>query len=145
MTELTLQLPALLHMEDRASMHYSVETRVPFCTGRVSHLAHQLELAWIFRDGYPKGIVRDAFSDVIPESIRLRREKVGRPIPLRRWLDSAAGTPMREELRKKQQMFLELTGVDLVSKAFETGNPFDRLLWSLLSVSRWIDLYQVTV
>ena len=39
-----IQLPSLLHMEDRASMAYSLETRVPLCTNSVLGLSLKSEL-----------------------------------------------------------------------------------------------------
>lgn len=143
--ETRIQLPALLQMEDRASMRYTVEARVPFCNPAVVALARGIPLAWKFHGGAPKGIVRDAIGDLLPPAVISRKEKVGRPIPLSRWLQEPAGEPFRRGLEEKRDLFRDLTSCDLLQKA--SGNPGtpDRLLWSLLSLSRWMDMYEVSV
>ena len=142
--ETQIQLPALLQMEDRASMRYTVEARVPFCNPAVAALARGIPLAWKLHGGAPKGLVRDAFADLLPAPVISRKEKVGRPVPLSRWLEEPAGEPFRQGLEEKRDLFRDLTSCDLLQKAVGTSGGPDRLLWSLLSLSRWIDLYEVS-
>ena len=78
-SEIELQLQALLQMEDRASMRYSVETRVPLCTSSILESSYLGSIDWKFHNNLPKGILRDAFSDLIPSHIIERKKKVGRP------------------------------------------------------------------
>jgi hypothetical protein len=141
--ETAIQLPSLLHMEDRASMRYSVESRVPFCTAAVMEVARRGRLEWAFADGKPKGLLRDVFADVIPPSILKRREKVGRPIPFRTWLAGTRGAPYLADLRRRQGEFRDLLGVDFVAHGLEHANPFDRTAWAMVSLSRWADRFGV--
>lgn len=143
--ETKVQLPALLHMEDRASMRYSLETRVPFCTAAIIDAASRADIRWIVRDGCPKGVLRDIFNPILPGHIVFRRQKVGRPIPLRRWLEKRREGWNLEKIQKKSELFRELTGADFVSYALNSSNPWDRSLWAVISVSQWLDLYQVSV
>ncbi len=142
--ETRIQLPALLQMEDRASMRYTVEARVPFCNPAVAALARSIPLSWKLHGGAPKGLIRDAVGDLLPAPVTSRREKVGRPIPLSRWLGEPAGEPFRRGLEEKREMFRDLTSFDLLQRASGTSRTPDRLLWSLLSLSRWMDVYGVT-
>jgi len=142
--ETELQLPALLHMEDRASMRHSIESRVPFCTSSILDLAQSLDIRWKLGNGRPKGILRDAFKDIVPPHIADRTEKVGRPIPLSRWLREPSGNQLREQLQSHRELFLDLTGLDLVEWA-QTTDPYDRLTWALLSLSSWVRLFRVAV
>jgi asparagine synthase (glutamine-hydrolysing) len=143
--ETAIQLPSLLHMEDRASMRYSLETRVPFCTSSVLELSRKGRLDWNFNKGIPKGIIRDTFKDILPSHISRRLQKVGRPIPFRRWLQGDYGKPYLEDLKKKRELLRELTRTDILEYALNHPNPYDRTAWALLSLSKWMDLYQVTV
>ena len=142
-TELELQLPTLLHMEDRASMRHSVETRVPFCTASVLDLARCMDARWKVHSGLPKGILREAFSHVVAPHILARTEKVGRPIPLAKWLSEPAGRPMMERLQRDREMLTEMVGLDLTDLALGTNSPYDRLTWALLSLSSWAKAYRV--
>ncbi len=143
--ETRIQLPPLLQMEDRASMRYTVEARVPFCHASVLNSAKGIPWLWKLHDGVPKGLIRDAFQDLLPPPVLSRKEKVGRPIPLNRWLDEPAGRPFRQQLEAKRELFRDLTSCDLLQRVRENSRPHDRLLWGLLSLSRWMDLYRVSV
>ncbi len=144
--ETRIQLPALLQMEDRASMRYSVEARVPFCNPSVFAAAKVIPAPWKLSRHVPKGIIRDAFKDLLPAEVLSRKEKVGRPVPLRRWLGEPPGRQARERLEAKRELFRDLTGCDLLNQAQQQDSgPTDRLLWGLLSLARWIDLYKVSV
>ena len=143
--ETRIQLPALLQMEDRASMRYSLEARVPLCTTSVLDLASAAQLDWKFRDGCPKGVLRDVFRDVVPEHVLRRKAKVGRPIPLGAWLRGARADAYLEPLRDKKELFAELTGMDFVGYALGRRGPYDRSAWAALSLAKWIDLYRVSV
>jgi asparagine synthase (glutamine-hydrolysing) len=79
-------LPALLRYEDRNSMAFSVEARTPFLDYRLVEMAIQLPATALIRRGWTKAILRDAAKGIVPESVRLRRDKLGFPTPERRWL-----------------------------------------------------------
>src|SRR6185312_17418878 len=79
-------LPALLRFEDRNSMRWSVESRVPFCTPRLAELAMSLapELL-VDSHGRTKSILRDAVGGLLPDVI-VTRPKIGFLAPERLWM-----------------------------------------------------------
>jgi asparagine synthase (glutamine-hydrolysing) len=79
-------LPKLLRYEDRNSMAYSLETRLPFLDYRLVELVFSLPLSYRIRDGWNKWILRQSLSGVLPDTIRWRRNKLGFPTPERKWL-----------------------------------------------------------
>lgn len=70
-------LPGILRQVDRNSMAFSVEARVPFLDHRLVDFVMGLPSEFILRDGYTKYALREALKGVIPEPIRLRRDKIG--------------------------------------------------------------------
>jgi len=94
-----LSLPALLHYEDRMSMWNSIEVRVPFLDHRVVELGLSLSPHSKFACGRPKSILRRALNDLIPESIRLRRDKKGFGIPESKWIGTTFRPAFEEMLR----------------------------------------------
>lgn len=70
-------LPGILRQVDRNSMAFSVEARVPFLDHRLVDFVMGLPSELILRDGYTKYALREALKNVVPESIRLRRDKIG--------------------------------------------------------------------
>jgi asparagine synthase (glutamine-hydrolysing) len=70
-------LQQLLRYEDRNSMHFSIESRVPFLEPDLISFTSQLPFEYKFRDGFTKNILRKAFKDKLPESILWQKNKLG--------------------------------------------------------------------
>lgn len=71
-------LPRLLHFEDRNSMAFSVESRVPFTDYRIVEYAFSPALRQLkLKDGWAKWCVRKAVKGLVPEDIVWRRDKMG--------------------------------------------------------------------
>jgi asparagine synthase (glutamine-hydrolysing) len=79
-------LPALLRYEDRNAMAHSVESRVPFLDYRLVEYVFSLPADQKIRDGRTKAVLRHALKDVLPETVRLRRDKMGFVTPERQWM-----------------------------------------------------------
>ncbi|MBL0103475.1 MAG: asparagine synthase (glutamine-hydrolyzing) [Bacteroidetes bacterium] len=73
----TTSLPSLLHFEDRNSMMYSIESRVPFLDHRLVEFAFSLADEDKFKDGITKIILRKSMQGILPESIINRYDKKG--------------------------------------------------------------------
>lgn len=95
----SLSLPMLLHYEDRMSMWNSIEVRLPFLDHRIVELALSLNPWAKFSSGQPKSILRKALVGVIPDDIRLRRDKKGFGIPEGEWVTNLF-RPIYEEMMK---------------------------------------------
>ncbi len=144
-TEIDLQLQALLQMEDRASMRYSVETRVPLCTISLLSSAFLGPIDWKFRNDTPKGILRDAFSDILPSHILERKKKVGRPIPLKDWLQNTSqGKDYLNLLHRNKEFINSLFSANILDYALNHPNIYDRTTWALLSIILWSKKYNVS-
>jgi asparagine synthase (glutamine-hydrolysing) len=78
-------LRGLLHQEDRMSMAWSVESRVPLLDYRIVELAGRMP-SWIkIRDGVSKRVLRDAARGITPDPILDRKDKQGYPVPIAKW------------------------------------------------------------
>ncbi len=67
-------MQTLLDRKDRMSMYSSLEVRVPFCDHRIAQYLYNVP--WAYKDwqGYEKGLLRTAFSDVLPEKVLWRKK-----------------------------------------------------------------------
>lgn len=83
------QLPTLLRNWDRASMRHGVEIRMPFLDWRLVTFVLSLSESSKIGEGYSKKIVRDAMKGMMPDSIRLRKNKIGINAPLDEWFNGA--------------------------------------------------------
>ena len=83
---ITQDLPALLHCEDRNSMAFSVEARVPFLDHRLVEWLVTVPSELKLRDGMTKVLLREAMVGVVPEDVRLRTDKMGFVAPEDTWM-----------------------------------------------------------
>lgn len=87
-SSLTIEiLPSLLRYEDRNSMAFSVESRVPFLTPELVRFIFSLpEEHLIDSQGTNKALIRAAMKGIVPEVILNRKDKIGFRTPDARWI-----------------------------------------------------------
>ncbi len=78
-------LPSLLRYEDKNTMRFSLEGRVPFLDKEVLKFVFSLSDEAIIKDGWNKRVLRDATRGLLPESINRRRNKIGFTTPQVEW------------------------------------------------------------
>ncbi|MFQ5964403.1 MAG: asparagine synthase (glutamine-hydrolyzing) [Candidatus Scalinduaceae bacterium] len=88
-------LKSLLRYEDRNSMRFSIESRTPFADD-VNLLEYVFQIPSVYKihNGWSKYLLRESTKGLIPEEIRLRKDKVGFATPEFQWLSR-----MKDELR----------------------------------------------
>ncbi|HMC20026.1 MAG TPA: asparagine synthase (glutamine-hydrolyzing) [Gemmatimonadales bacterium] len=79
-------LPMLLRMEDRSSMAFSLEARVPLLDHHVVEYGLSLPDRLKIRNGWSKFAMRQALQGIIPDVVRQRKTKLGFAVPGRQWL-----------------------------------------------------------
>lgn len=79
-------LPLILRMEDRSSMAFSIEARVPLLDHKLVEFGLSLPDHQKIQGGFSKFAVREATRGLIPEDVRLRRTKLGFAGADQRWL-----------------------------------------------------------
>jgi len=79
------KLEHLLKWEDKNSMWFSIEARTPFLDYRLVERTLALPPEKVIKDGMTKYLLREAMKDTLPESIRLRKDKIGFGTPQSDW------------------------------------------------------------
>jgi asparagine synthase (glutamine-hydrolysing) len=79
------KLEHLLKWEDLNSMCFSLEARVPFLDFRLVEKTLATSNNLKIRNGTTKYILREAMCGILPEKIRLRRDKIGFDTPQEEW------------------------------------------------------------
>jgi asparagine synthase (glutamine-hydrolysing) len=82
------KLEHLLKWEDRNSMAFSIEARVPFLDHRLVEATLRADGRDIIKNGMTKSPLREAMKGVLPERIRLRTDKIGFGTPQDEWFRS---------------------------------------------------------
>lgn len=67
-------MQTLLTRKDRMSMYWGLEMRVPFCDHRLVEYAYNMPWAYKNLHGREKGVLREAFQDLLPERITWRKK-----------------------------------------------------------------------
>src|SRR5690606_25204602 len=84
-------LPGYLREGDRNSMHFSVESRLPFLTLPMAQLLLSLPEEYLISpQGQTKHVFRAAMRGIIPDEILDRRDKIGFETPEFNWLSGMA-------------------------------------------------------
>jgi asparagine synthase (glutamine-hydrolysing) len=91
-------LPLYLRVEDRNAMAHSVEVRLPFLDHRLVELEFALPENWKLRGPWNKYVLRQGMKGRIPESVRTRVDKMGFPVPGRKWTKEALSEPVADLL-----------------------------------------------
>jgi asparagine synthase (glutamine-hydrolysing) len=79
-------LPGFLHYEDRNSMAFGVETRLPYLDYRLVEKVLPLAGQDKLQGGVTKALLRAALAEAVPTAIVQRTAKQGYPAPLAAWL-----------------------------------------------------------
>ena len=94
-------LPALLHYEDRNSMAFSREARVPFLDHEFVGYCASLPMDKKIRGGVMKKTLREAMDGVIPPEIIARKDKVGFATPEDKWMRDGLGRDMMKAFKSR--------------------------------------------
>jgi asparagine synthase (glutamine-hydrolysing) len=139
-------LPMLLRYEDRSSMHFSIESRVPFLTPQMATFVLSLPEAFLIdRDGTTKSVFRAAMRGIVPDAILNRRDKIGFSTPEQDWLVTLA--PRVE--RDLSSPYAEKVPFDIrvLTKQWQQvrsgRGKFDTRFWRCLNLIRWAERFSV--
>lgn len=91
-------LPTLLRLEDRSSMAFSLEARVPLLDHKLVEYGVSLPDDLKVHNGWSKYAVRQAMQGLLPESVRLRKSKLGFAAPDHSWLSRELRPQVKELL-----------------------------------------------
>ena len=132
-------LPSLLRYEDRNSMAFSVEGRVPFLDVRLMEFAFTTAQPWAIRDGWTKWILREAVDDVVPREITWRRDKVGFETPERPWMEAILAHPsLAFGDDAAVAPWLAPAAVRAATDRWRRGSGDTRRIWRWINTELWL-------
>ena len=112
-------------MEDRMSMAWSIESRLPFMDYRLVEMAFNLADDFKLADGFSKIVLRNAVKGKLPESIRSNPRKKRFNSPYRRWLRREWRPLVEDSLGSGCRLrdHMDLTGFSERLGRFFAGDP----------------------
>ena len=136
-------LPGLLRYEDRNSMAFAVETRLPFLSGPVGDLAFQIPSRFKVKNGFTKNILREAFKDRLPPEIAWRRKKLGFVTPQQRWMRGKVGRWVDQHLETSIEAFRPILNADWIETELArkaNGQAPGETAFRVACAGRWAEL-----
>ncbi|MDD1757716.1 MAG: asparagine synthase (glutamine-hydrolyzing) [Methanotrichaceae archaeon] len=139
-------IPQLLRYEDKNSMRWSIESRLPFLDYRLVELVASLPSSFKIHSGVTKYILRKAIKDLVSNKIVERRDKIGFAIPDKRWLASPSFNAMFSQIiRSKSFTSRKYWDQRKVLRIFEEqergikGHSED--IWRIINLELWLRIF----
>lgn len=134
-------LPALLRYEDRNTMRFSMEGRVPFLDPHLLRLVWSLSPEAIISGGWNKRALRDATVGLLPPVVNRRRDKIGFTTPEDAWftqIQDFVGEVFRSESFINRP-YLRPAAVNTAFRAYQAGRARAEtmLFWRMLNLELW--------
>ena len=95
-------------------MAHSIEARLPFMGYRLVSLLFNMPAEWKLRGPCNKFVLREAMVHRIPESIRIRADKMGFPTPTQKWFASELYEPLRDVLTGQEARSRGIYNMDVI-------------------------------
>jgi asparagine synthase (glutamine-hydrolysing) len=135
--DLKTQLPALLHVEDRVSMAFSLESRVPMLDYRIMELAAKMPPTMKFSGGKTKAMLLKTVKNILPKKIIDRKDKMGFPTPINKWLAGDLREFSLDILTSQKARERGLLDTKAIEQQINKSGRFSRDLWGALSLEMW--------
>lgn len=134
-------LQSLLRYEDKNTMRFSIEGRVPFLDFNLVRYIFSLPDEAIISKGWNKNILRLAVRGLVPENIQLRRNKIGFTTPENEWfirMKNRIYSMFLSESFATRPYFNQPAVVKVFLRFIEGKNDDTLLFWRILNVELWL-------
>jgi len=139
--DLKVHLPALLHVEDRTSMAWGLESRVPLLDHRIAELMASIPPVIKFKSGQPKYLFRKAVKNLVPGEILRRKDKMGFPVPLHIWFKGPLRDFVRDLLLSSRARQRGIFNPEALEAAADNEKDFGRVIWGALCLELWFETF----
>jgi asparagine synthase (glutamine-hydrolysing) len=135
-------IPALLRHADRNSMHWSVESRVPFLNSEIVNFALSLpENYLISGKGETKSVLRAALVGIVPDEVLFRKDKIGFQTPEISLLRNSRFLSVIKDFDYGNGVLLDKKStIEFASKFVNGQNSDARSFWRIYNLIRWCQL-----
>jgi asparagine synthase (glutamine-hydrolysing) len=141
--ELKYGLMPLLRYEDRNSMAFSLESRLPFLDYRLVEFSFSLPDTLIIQNGWSKWILRQAMAGILPEKIRWRQDKMGFVTPQDIWFKEELAPFIHEVLHdpnfQQRSYWNSKKIIESYQMYLKNNDPTIKIwLWRFISTELWL-------
>ena len=153
---MTYFMPTLLERKDRMTMRASIEARVPFADTKLIEYLWNLPWEYKYHNNQEKGILRDAYKNLLPEQI-INRKKNPYPKTHNPKYTKIVIKLLKKKLKNKNSILHKLFDEEKLNELIETkGESFEtpwfgqlmtgpQLLAFLYQIDIWATTYKIIV
>jgi asparagine synthase (glutamine-hydrolysing) len=135
-------LPALLAVEDRMSMAWSIESRVPFLDYRLVEYSLTIPSYYKVKHSMLKAVFRSSMKGVVPDLILENKVKRGYPTPISVWSKKPMADFYKNVLCRDNEHLSQFINVDNVQKMLADHlsgkQDYTTQLWYALCTKLWL-------
>ena len=141
--DLENSLPALLHVEDRVSMAWGIESRVPLLNHKLIEYISSIPENIKINPGNMKFLLKKTYKNQLPDEIMNRKDKMGFPVPLNHWIKNNELNQyfkdLMNNLKKRNLEYLNIS--DHLIDMLDSGSSFSRQYWILMNIELWYQTF----
>jgi asparagine synthase (glutamine-hydrolysing) len=136
------KLEHLLKWEDRNSMWFSLESRVPFLDYRLVENTLASPANMKIKNGMTKHILREAMNGTLPEKIKNRKDKIGFMTPEDEWfrqskLKSLINDILKSDTLKNRQIVNPVKANTLYKGYSDNKLQISKDIWKWINLELW--------
>lgn len=135
-----LGISALLRYEDRNSMSYGIESRMPFLDYRLVEYCLNMPSELKLKRGITKDILRKSMTGIVPDDILNRNDKMGFVTPQNKWMNNNKSYYLRLASSALDKM--PFVNKKKVKAIIQSDN---NMLWRVINTGRWISKFNISV
>ena len=140
------KLEHLLKWQDLNSMRFSLEARVPFLDYRLVEGLLSIKPDKLISGGMTKMILREAMTGILPEKIRLRKDKIGFETPQNEWFKTKKFQTLINDILNsdsfRNRNIVDARKAKLLIKTYLDGKiDLSKEIWKWINLELWFRKY----
>ena len=136
-------LPNLLHYEDRNSMAFSIESRVPFLDHRFVEFMLSIPSHYKMKNGWSKHIHRKAIEKYLPQEVVWRTGKMGFITPQKKWFHHSKAMLHQYIENVECPDFIDASYIKELLNDIEDNTYHINELWRIIVFLKWLNIFKV--
>ena len=140
----TYMVDDILTKVDRASMHNSLEVRVPLLDHEFAELTFRIPSDLKLKGKIKKYIFKKSLQDHLPKTV-LSHKKQGFGVPLRLWFKEDLKEYVNDHLLNSNSLLYDYLNPNFVSKIVHGHHhgmrDFNHKIWSLIVLDQWLSIH----
>jgi asparagine synthase (glutamine-hydrolysing) len=130
---------------DKTGMQFSLETRFPFLDHNLVEKTLSIPSENYIKNGYTKVIMRNALKDILPEKIRMRKDKVGFSTPEADWFKNKKLQNILQDIIEsdsfKGRGYFDVKQCKKEFKSFQNYHKYNPEFWKWINLELWFSKF----